>query len=172
MKSSVTAATDLSPSEGRSPVLSGENVPLIDIESADNTPSPQMTTVVIESEWMSRTVEPSTRQVHFAGIPRKSRITSHSELALNPLSLAAHDSSSASLISPLPKRWSAGFDADNSWISKVKRIDVWGFLANTHDDLALLTLRVASVSKEIYYCILNMSKSCVSTFVCNVYTLN
>lgn len=114
MKSSVTAATDLSPSEGRSPVLSGENVPLIDIESADNTPSPQLTTVVIESEWMSeRTVE--TRQVHFAGIPRKSRIPSHPELALNPLSLAAHDSSSSSLISPLPKSWSAGFDPDNSW---------------------------------------------------------
>ncbi|EFX76420.1 hypothetical protein DAPPUDRAFT_322302 [Daphnia pulex] len=114
MKSSVTAATDLSPSEGRSPVLSGENVPLIDIESADNTPSPQLTTVVIESEWMSeKTVE--TRQVHFAGIPRKSRIPSHPELALNPLSLAAHDSiSSSSLISPLPKSWSAGFDADNS----------------------------------------------------------
>jgi len=114
MKSSITAATDLSP-EGRSPVLSGENVPLIDIKSADNTPTQQMTTAVIESEWMSRPVEPSTRQVHFAGISiKKTRIPSHSELALNPLSLATRDSSSLPLISPLPKSWSAEFDTNNS----------------------------------------------------------
>jgi hypothetical protein len=116
MKSSITGATDLSP-EGRSPVLSGENVPLIDIESAEHTPTKHTTTVVIEREWMSRTIEPSaSRQVHFAGIARKSaQIPSHSELALNPLSLAAHDSNSSSpLISPLPKSWSAGFDSSNS----------------------------------------------------------
>nr|CAH0101927.1 unnamed protein product [Daphnia galeata] len=115
MKSSITGATDLSP-EGRSPVLSGENVPLIDIESAEHTPTKHTTTVVIEREWMSRTIEPSaSRQVHFAGIARKSaQIPSHSELALNPLSLAAHDSSSSPLISPLPKSWSAGFDSSKS----------------------------------------------------------
>lgn len=43
-------------------------------------------------------------------------------------------------------------------ISKVKRIDVWGLLANSHDDLALLTLHVACVRKEIYYCILKITR--------------
>lgn len=101
MKSSVTHGTDLSP-EG-SPVLSGENVPLIDIGSADHTSTRNMTVAVIESEWMSRPVGASC-PVHFTESWRKSRDVSLMELALNPSSLAAHESNSSSLIS-LHEKW-------------------------------------------------------------------
>ncbi|KAK4026331.1 uncharacterized protein LOC116927426 isoform X2 [Daphnia magna] len=91
MKSSVTAGTDLSP-EG-SPVLSGENVPLIDIESAEHTSTRNMTIAVIESECISKPADAS-RPVDFTGNWRKLRDASNSELALNPSSLATHENKS------------------------------------------------------------------------------
>lgn len=93
MKSSVTAATDLSP-EG-SPLLSGENEPLIGFQSTDNTPVTQTTTAVIESEWISRMGrnEPVDTWTSSRNM--------QSELALSPLSLTTHDTTS--LISSIHK---------------------------------------------------------------------
>ena len=95
MKSSITAATELSPEN--SPLLSGENVPLIYSQSSEeNTPILHMTTAVIETEWM--TADPSCYEEQQSESWANPRLPQSAELALSPMSLATTCGSTTSLI--------------------------------------------------------------------------
>lgn len=85
MKTSVTAATNLSPET--TPGFSGESELLIQFQSPDNSPVFQTTTAVIESEWTSRTHR-----------ERPTEDSPLSELALSPMSLSKEEN--VSLLSP------------------------------------------------------------------------
>lgn len=89
MKTSVTAATNLSPET--TPVLSSENEPLIRFQSTENSPILQTTTAVIESEWTSRTQrERLADETDYW----RSSCSAESELTLSPMSLAKQENMS------------------------------------------------------------------------------
>lgn len=110
MRSCATAATELSP-EG-SPVLSGENVPLIQCRSTENTPTQHMTTAVIENDWLSKQTdqesEPTDRW--------RKLVESSPELARNTCSLTEQEVFSSSLSPPY---LSSGLEAQEHQSSKL-----------------------------------------------------